>query len=649
MAETWSGRQISDFVVEERIARGGLSTVYRARQVSVNRFVALKIIDFGDDIPDREAFRQAFEREVAITASLEHIHILPVYGYGVVDTAYAYIAMRLLSGGSLADKVKSAPLTLDQVADILNDIAQGLEYAHRKGVLHGDLKPSNILLDDAGRAYLSDFGVASVIAHAIDPMSNQSLNKLPLYVAPERLRGEEGDARADIYSIGAILYHVLTGKPPFEMDDGGLGSLLFRQLEQDPLPPRTFNPNLPPAIDGLIMRALRKTPSDRFATLGDLTRTFNTALGKSTLHWEMPSALMRVPPRRRLWLIPLILLLVTAAGMALLVMRPALPTTQPPIVMLEEAIGTIDTLTPTSAELERARTILGSDGFIAYLNCSLDNVLFASRSRYARELAEDLGLRLVVYDAKNDIYTQITQIEQARLEGARAIILCPTSSTGLTDSVMTLQAGNFPLVWATEVEDAYGAKLDSDNYAIGLKIGELAASIFNQEYGGQGQYIIIERGDFAAAQLRVQGIIDMLTAAAPNVENIGRLSAEGRDLLEASETDLGALLVEGTIPDAVLCVSDSCAYGATNALNNAGIPAAEVFIVSAGAEPFTLDLLRTDSYLRGSVALDRRISAHLMVYGVIAMLAGEPVPERLHYPPGDMITEANVGSYDPNQ
>ena len=129
MPETWSGRQIGDFVVEERIARGGLSTVYRARQVSVNRFVALKIIDLGDDIPDREAFRQAFEREVAITASLEHIHIIHVYGYGVVDTAYAYIAMRLLSGGSLADKVKNAPLTLDQVADMFNDIAQGLDYA----------------------------------------------------------------------------------------------------------------------------------------------------------------------------------------------------------------------------------------------------------------------------------------------------------------------------------------------------------------------------------------------------------------------------------------------------------------------------------------------------------------------------------------
>lgn len=647
MPETWSGRQIGDFIVEERIARGGLSTIYRARQISVNRFVALKIIDLGGDISDRVAFRAAFEREVAITASLEHIHILPVYGYGLVDDAYAYIAMRLLSGGALTDLIRRAPLKVDRVGDLLSDIGQGLDYAHRKGVLHGDLKPSNILLDDAGRAYLSDFGVASVIASAIDPLVSQSLNKLPLYVAPERLRGEDGNTRSDIYSVGALLYHLLTGRPPFELDEGGLGSLMFRQMEQEPLPPKVLNPSLPPAIDALILRALRKNPHERFATLAEMTDIYNTVLGKSTLQWQMPSTLTRVR-RRRWWLIPIMALLILIAVGALIVSRPSLPTTQPPITMLDGEFGTLETLTPNQNTLDRARAVLGSDGFIAYLNCSLDNVLFASRSRYAREIAENFGLRLVVYDAKNDVYTQLTQIEQARLEGARAIILCPTSPTELADSLASLEAANIPLVWATLVDDEYGAKLDSDNYAIGQRIGQLAAEIFNAERGGAGSYITIDRGDFAATQLRLQGMIDALTAAAPNVVNSGRFSAEGRELLEAAETDVAALIAAGRTPDAILCVSDSCAYGATNALTNANIPTSQVFIVSAGAEPFTLDLLRTDSYLRGSVAVDRRVSAQLMVYGAIAMLAGNPIPEQLRYPPDSMVTRENVASYDPN-
>lgn len=161
------------------------------------------MIDLGDDFADREAFRQAFEREVA-TATLEHIHILPVYGYGVVDGHYAFIAMRLLSGGSLVRSPEKTPLSLERVSELLNDIGQGLHYAHRKGVLHGDLKPEQ-LPDDTGRAYLTDFGVASVIASALDLGISQSLNQLPLYVSPERLRGEEGDARSDIYSVALSL------------------------------------------------------------------------------------------------------------------------------------------------------------------------------------------------------------------------------------------------------------------------------------------------------------------------------------------------------------------------------------------------------------------------------------------------------------
>jgi len=647
--EHWSGRQIGDFIVAERIARGGLSSIYRARQLSVNRFVALKIIDLGDEITDREGFRQSFEKEAGVTATLEHIHILPVYGYSV-DDHYAYIAMRLLSGGSLADLVKKAPVSFERVSELLNDIAQGLDYAHRKGILHGDLKPSNILLDDAGRAYITDFGVAMVIAGAIDVGHNsQSLIQMPLYAAPERLRGEEGDWRADIYSLGAILYHLVSGRPPFEMDETGIGGLVYRHLEQNPFSPKTYNPTIPPALEGVILRAIRKNPADRFANATDLAEAFNTAIGKSTLEWKVPTLPRPARLRGRRWLIPIGIaaLVIVLLGVALFALRTPISTTQPPVVILDEQYGTIDSVMPTQALIDQARSVLGT-GFIAYLNCSLDNIQDASRSRRAREIASQFGLRLEVYDAKDDLYTQLTQVEQAQLDGARAFILCPTSSEAFVETAQTFQESNIPLVWVTLANTEYGVKLDADNYAIGQQIGLLAGEIFARENGGAGNYVIIHRGSFPATQQHVSGMRDGIVSLAPEANLIEEISAEGRELRDAAEEEVGRLLDEGVPLDAVLCGNDSCAYGATNALNEAQVSTDDIFIVSAGGEPFALDLLRANSFLRGTVAINREISSHLMVYATIYMLAGSPVPEILSYPPGEMVTQDNVNTFVPN-
>src|SRR5688572_22875672 len=205
--ENLAGRQIDDFVVQERIGRGGMSVVYSAFQPSVNRQVALKIITVNAEAGEQDEFRRRFAQEAELVASLEHIHILPVYDYGIVNDEIAYIAMRLLRGGSLSSLIKDGSLPVDRVADLFTQVARGVAYAHRKGVIHRDIKPSNILLDDDNNAYVTDFGLAKLVGDTMDITRSGKIVGTPAYMAPEQLRGDVIDHRADIYSLGVVLYH----------------------------------------------------------------------------------------------------------------------------------------------------------------------------------------------------------------------------------------------------------------------------------------------------------------------------------------------------------------------------------------------------------------------------------------------------------
>src|SRR3954471_6636466 len=171
---------------------------YAARQRSVEREVALKIIDLH---PEGESdFLRRFSREAEVIAMLEHIHILPVYGYGVLEGEFAYFAMRMLRHGTLADVLRRGSLPIDDVVDLFTQIASGLDYMHQRGVIHRDLKPSNILLDDDGNAYLSDFGLAR-FTDAIN-ITEEAMHVAgsPAYIAPELIRGEGATHLSDIYS-----------------------------------------------------------------------------------------------------------------------------------------------------------------------------------------------------------------------------------------------------------------------------------------------------------------------------------------------------------------------------------------------------------------------------------------------------------------
>jgi len=263
--EDLSGRAIRGYILGERLGQGGFGVVYRAVQPLVEREVALKIV--LPEYADQPEFIRRFESEAQIVARLEHPHIVPLYDYWR-EPSMAYLVMRLLRGGSLEDRLRDGALPLDIVAALIDQVATALHRAHRVGVVHRDLKPANILLDEEGNAYLTDFGIAKSQSNWETQTQVGTVLGSYAYVSPEQLRGETTLPQADIYSLGVLIYELLTGRQPF---DGATPIDLAQQHLNTPVPSiAEHRTDLPPALDAVIARATAKDPHQRYTDVSDL-------------------------------------------------------------------------------------------------------------------------------------------------------------------------------------------------------------------------------------------------------------------------------------------------------------------------------------------------------------------------------------------
>ncbi|HLE51543.1 MAG TPA: protein kinase [Anaerolineales bacterium] len=265
---------IGRYEVKSEIGRGGMATVFHANDPRFERDVAIKVLPpaFMHD----PQFRVRFEREAKTIALLEHPAIVPVYDFGE-QGGQPYIVMRYMSGGSLEERLKEGPLSIAETVHLISRLAPALDAAHTKGIIHRDLKPGNILFDRYGNAFLSDFGIARLTQGSAATLTGDVVLGTPAYMSPEQVQGDrELDGRSDLYSLGIILFQMLTGKVPFSSDTPAK-TMLMHILE--PVPQLLdIKPGLPPAIAAVLGCALAKEPEARFATIGEMASALEATI-----------------------------------------------------------------------------------------------------------------------------------------------------------------------------------------------------------------------------------------------------------------------------------------------------------------------------------------------------------------------------------
>src|ERR1044071_5349683 len=277
-------RAFGDYELLEEVARGGMGIVYKARQVSLGRIVAVKMLLFGPlSSPE---FVKRFRAEASAAASLQHPNIVAIHEVGVHE-GQQFFALDYVEGPSLAKLISSSGFRISdfkRAARYLKIISETIHYAHERGILHRDLKPSNVLIDASDQPRVTDFGLARRLEGDSELTVTGQVLGSPNYMPPEQAAGRRGKVgrRSDVYSLGAMLYHLLTGRPPFVGE--ALTDTLEQVLNAEPLSPRLLNPSVPRDLETICLKCLEKEPEKRYATAQALADELGRVLNNEPVH-----------------------------------------------------------------------------------------------------------------------------------------------------------------------------------------------------------------------------------------------------------------------------------------------------------------------------------------------------------------------------
>jgi serine/threonine protein kinase len=282
------GQMLGSYRIITQIGKGGMATVYKAYQPSMDRNVAIKVLP--SQLAESKEFTARFQQEARFIARLEHPHILPVFDYGESD-GVAYFVMRYLEAGTLKDRMEAGrPLPLNEIDRIFTQLTAALSYAHSHGIVHRDLKPANALIDSYGNIFLTDFGIAKLLESASPRLTQtDAIMGTPAYISPEQAQAATVDQRSDIYSLGIILYEMVTGGVPFTADTPL--AIILKHIS-DPLPPPSLiKPDIPAPIERVILKALAKNPADRFSTAEEFVAAWKRALEEKETVRQVPETI----------------------------------------------------------------------------------------------------------------------------------------------------------------------------------------------------------------------------------------------------------------------------------------------------------------------------------------------------------------------
>jgi eukaryotic-like serine/threonine-protein kinase len=273
------------------VGRGGMAEVFRARDIRLDRIVGVKTL--RDDLARDQTFQARFRREAQSAASLNHPSIVAVYDTGedmVGNTPVPYIVMEFVDGRTLRDLLRDDRRLLPERAlEITDGVLRALDYSHRNGIVHRDIKPGNVMLTRNGDVKVMDFGIARAVADSQMTMTQTAqVIGTAQYLSPEQARGERVDARSDLYSTGCLLYELLTGRPPFTGDSPV--AIAYQHVKEDPIPPSQIDSEVPPWADAIVLKAMRKDPADRYQSAGEMRNDIQRALSGAPLAAPMPAA-----------------------------------------------------------------------------------------------------------------------------------------------------------------------------------------------------------------------------------------------------------------------------------------------------------------------------------------------------------------------
>ncbi|MCB9452351.1 MAG: protein kinase [Anaerolineaceae bacterium] len=273
------GQAIGPYQIINQLGQGGMATVYKAYHARLDRYVAIKVMHkaFKDD----SNFQARFQREAQIVARLEHANIVTVYDYNEYD-GEPYLVMKYVEGKTLKRILNEGAPSLREVLHIVSSVGDALDYAHQHGVLHRDVKPSNIIVDANDSVYLTDFGLARIAGAGESTMSQDMILGTPQYISPEQAKGLGNvDSRTDIYSFGIVLYELVVGRVPFNADTpfAVVHDHIYSRL---PLP-SAANPEIPPEVERVLLKALAKNPDDRYSSAKEMADAFRAAVVESGL------------------------------------------------------------------------------------------------------------------------------------------------------------------------------------------------------------------------------------------------------------------------------------------------------------------------------------------------------------------------------
>ncbi len=290
-------RQLGRYEVIGELGQGAMGVVYKARDPLIDRVVAIKTINLGLALDEKDEYEGRFYQEAKAAGRLNHPNIVTIYDVGKSGDV-AYIAMEFLEGRELRDIMNERGiLPVEQVLDVVAQVALGLAYAHEHGIVHRDVKPSNIMLVRDGHVKITDFGIARMASAAIRTQTGMVLGS-PKYMSPEQVMGKDIDQRSDIFSLGVMLYELLTGQAPF--DGENVNAIMYQTLNLAAAPPSSLNPSVPEMVNFIVAKALTKGLDDRYQNAKDFAIDLRTCLDSLLRAGQRIDALPSIVAEKRM-------------------------------------------------------------------------------------------------------------------------------------------------------------------------------------------------------------------------------------------------------------------------------------------------------------------------------------------------------------